>query len=349
MQREGFVIQPALTLRRRSGVAALAWLVCFGFCASTSLAVGAEDAADPKRETEYEELINYALEEYERGSWEESAALFRRAHELVPSARTLRGLGLATYEARRYAESVRHLRAALADKRRPLTDRQREEVEQTLERAKLFVGHVLVDLNPPSAQLLINGRVTAPEPDGTYMVDSGFVDMEASSPGYVSASRRIRIAGGEQQQVSLRLASPPEPVADRPSVAPAPAPSSPSFHAEAPAGSALTPWKWVAGAGAVVALGTGGTLLAMQKLEAPAYERECNEATVAAPDCEERHSRLGGTLWYGSVIGLSVGAALTALSVTLFVLDANAKEDSPGHLSLVCGGGPMGVSCRGQF
>jgi hypothetical protein len=312
--------------------------------------------ADPKREAEYQELINYALEEYDRGSWEESAALFHRAHELAPSARTLRGLGLATYEARRYAESVRHLRAALADKRRPLTDKQREEVEHTLERAKLFVGHLLIDLSPKDAQLSINGRVTEPEPEGTYMVDSGYVDMEASAPGYVSASRRMRIAGGEQQRVSMRLVSanpPAEPLADqspRVPAEPGPVLSSAPARSEEHGSSGLTPWKWVAGAGAVVALGTGGTLLAMQKLEAPAYERDCNDAAMAASDCEERHNRLRGTLWYGSLIGLGLGGALTALSVTLFVLDANAHDhdDSQG-VSLLCGGGPFGVACRGQF
>jgi hypothetical protein len=335
----------------------MARLICFGICLSASVVVGAQDVADPKREAEYQELINYALEEYDRGSWEESAALFHRAHELAPSARTLRGLGLATYEARRYAESVRHLRAALADKRRPLTDKQREEVEHTLERAKLFVGHLLIELSPRDAQLSINGRVTEPEPEGTYMVDSGFVDMEASATGYVSASKRMRIAGGEQQRVSLRLASvnpPPEPLAERQSpVAPTasgPVLSSGSARSESSGGSGLTPWKWVAGAGAVVALGTGGTLLAMQKIEAPAYERDCNDAAMAAADCDERHNRLRGTLWYGSLIGLGVGGALTALSVTLFVLDANAHDkDGSQGVSMLCGGGPFGVACRGQF
>jgi hypothetical protein len=362
MQREGFVSQPALMLRRRFGVdvgvAAFARLICLGFClsAGATVTVRAQDVADPKREAEYQELINYALEEYDRGSWEESAALFHRAHELAPSARTLRGLGLATYEARRYAESVRHLRAALTDRRRPLTDKQREEVEHTLERARLFVGHLYIDLSPKDAQLLLNGRVTEPEPEGSYMVDSGLVDMEASASGYVSASRRMRIAGGEQQRISLHLASvspPPEVRVERSAPASLPEPS--PVLATGPAragtsdGSALTPWKWVAGAGAVLALGTGGTLLAMQKAQAPAYERECNQAAMASLDCDERHTYLRETLWYGSIIGLSLGGALAALTVTLFVLDADTGSKSDSQVNLICGGGPLGVACRGQF
>jgi tetratricopeptide (TPR) repeat protein len=333
-------------------------LLCFGFCVSTGVVAVAQDGTDAKREAEYQELINYALEEYDRGSWEESAALFHRAHELAPSARTLRGLGLATYEARRYAESVRHLRGALTDQRRPLTDKQREEVEHTLERARLFVGHLYIDLSPKDAQLSINGRVAEPEPEGSYMVDSGFVDMEASAPGYVTASKRMRIAGGEAQRVAMHLASvspPSEPLAERRSPSAPESPPATSVTSGVPrtepvsTRSGLTPWKWVAGAGAVLALGTGGTFLALQKLEAPAYERDCDEAAMAAADCDERYSYLRGTLWNGSIIAFSLGGALTALTVTLFVLDAGAKDESADRFSMLCGGGPMGIACRGQF
>jgi hypothetical protein len=364
MQREGFVIQPALILRRRMGVAGFATLsnvarlFCFGLCLTSSVVAHvarAEDVADPKKEAEYQELINYALEEYDRGSWEESAALFHRAHELQPSARTLRGLGLATYEARRYAESVRHLRAALADKRRPLTDKQHDEVQHTLDRAKLFVGHLIVELTPRDAQLTINGRIVEPELDGGYMVDSGFVDLEANAPGYLPVSRRMRIGGGEQQRVVLRLAS-ATPVAEAPAERSAPSHSPEPAQvavttqpARAATDSSLSTWKWVAGAGAVVALAAGGTMLGMQKAQAPAYERECNQAVTAAPDCDERHTYLSTTLWTGSVVGLSLGGVLTALSVTLFVLDANNESSNQNHLVMACGGGPFGLACRGQF
>jgi hypothetical protein len=217
----------------------------------------------------------------------------------------------------------------------------------------LFVGHLFIDLSPKDAQLLINGRVTEPEPEGSYMVDSGFVDMEASAPGYVSASRRMRIAGGEQQRIALRLQSvspPPEARVERSSPTSLTEPMLSATPARSPSeGSSLTPWKWVAGAGALLALGTGGTLLAMQKAQAPAYERDCNQAAVAALDCDERHTYLRETLWYGSIIGLSLGGALAALTVTLFVLDANTSAKSDSQVNLICGGGPLGVACRGQF
>ena len=62
-------------------------------------------------------------------------------------------MGLAAYEGRRYVESLQHLRAALRDSRRPLTEVQRAEVERTIDCAERYVGRVEFVLEPPSAQV----------------------------------------------------------------------------------------------------------------------------------------------------------------------------------------------------
>jgi len=319
--------------------------------AQESMAAG---SGDVKRDAEYQQLINYALDEYERGSWEESAALFRRAHALIPSARTLRGLGLATYEARRYAESIRHLRAALQDTRRPLPDKQREAVQATLDRAKIFVGQLEIDRVPADAQVMINGRVAEPDSDGKFMVDSGWVDIEVSAPSYTPRTRRMRLAGGEEQRIALHLspldASPsdPSPALGLRRAAPSGVAQSSLPRADSEADRPFQTWKWVTGGAAVVALGVGGSMLGIQKALAPAYERECTQAESAMPaDCEQRHTLLSSTLWTGSIVGLSLGGALAALSATFFVLDAQEPDSEP---ALVCGGmGSLGVTCRARF
>jgi hypothetical protein len=45
--------------------------------------------------------------EFEAGHLEDSRALFTRAHSTQPNARTLRGLGIAEFELRKYVESAR--------------------------------------------------------------------------------------------------------------------------------------------------------------------------------------------------------------------------------------------------
>jgi tetratricopeptide (TPR) repeat protein len=71
------------------------------------------------------------------GNWEEALALFRQAHALRPSARTLRGMGVASFEARHYADAIRYLTAAATETARPLTPEQLLAVEQLIPRARL--------------------------------------------------------------------------------------------------------------------------------------------------------------------------------------------------------------------
>src|SRR5262249_43441282 len=60
-------------------------------------------------------LIADAVAEYDAGHFEEARALFRRAQAEAPSARTLRGIGMASFELRDYVEADRALAAALGE------------------------------------------------------------------------------------------------------------------------------------------------------------------------------------------------------------------------------------------
>ncbi|HEY2733585.1 MAG TPA: hypothetical protein VGI70_06350, partial [Polyangiales bacterium] len=270
-----------------------------------------------------------------------------------PSARTLRGLGLALYEARHYPDSIRYLEQALSDSRRPLTPKQRDEVGATIERAKLFVGHLALRVEPTDANVTINGQPIERDDAGKIVTEAGWLDFEVSAPDYKTMLRRLQINPGDEQSLTVRLEPEKGVAASTSESAPAPTaasvpPPTPAVTAPAPyqRSSALTTWKWLVGAGAVAGLASGGALLIAQKLGAPSYERDCVESTPASANCAGRHTLLGSTLWDGSIIGLGVGAALAAVSVTLFVLDAEPNERSPG---LACVAGPAMVTCSGTF
>ena len=88
----------------------------------------AEGAALETRD-DYRALVKQAVREFEASNWPEAFALFKRAHELEPSARTLRGIGLAAYEMRDYVQSIGYLQTALEDQRRPLSPAQRKVID----------------------------------------------------------------------------------------------------------------------------------------------------------------------------------------------------------------------------
>src|SRR5262245_44240118 len=92
---------------------ACAWLLCCGWALSPraqAQASGGDAAA-------YRSAVDDAVSEFAAGRFEEARALFKRAHQLSPNARTLRGLGMTAFELRAYVQAIRELRAALADTR----------------------------------------------------------------------------------------------------------------------------------------------------------------------------------------------------------------------------------------
>src|SRR5437868_2687260 len=92
--------------------------------ATNQVALAAPAAApvvkEPAESPQYRALLEEAVGEYDARRYEEARALFRRAHDLSPNARTLRGIGMASFELREYVEALRSLEGSLADKRRPL-------------------------------------------------------------------------------------------------------------------------------------------------------------------------------------------------------------------------------------
>src|SRR5262245_32294535 len=91
-------------------------------------------------------LIGDAVAEYDAGHFQEARALFRQAHERSPTARTLRGIGMCSFEMRDYVEASRSLTASLRDQRRPLTPEQKRHAEALLARAHTFIGRFTVKL-----------------------------------------------------------------------------------------------------------------------------------------------------------------------------------------------------------
>lgn len=199
-------------------------------------------AAQADEPTEYRSLVEQALSEYADKNYEEASSLFARANQLEPSARTLRGMGMAAFELRRYPESILHLEASLASSERQLDPTLRAETEALLERARGFVATVTVDVQPQSAELLVDGnRADAFRP---LVLTLGEHVFELRQSGQVRERRVVRLRGGEVLGLRLSAAlTVSEREGDRHEDARAPHDKRPLYK---------NGWLW-AGVGAVVA------------------------------------------------------------------------------------------------
>jgi hypothetical protein len=212
-----------------------------------------EAAAEQTEPSGYRAAVDSAIGEYEAGNFAEARSLFERANGMFPNARALRGMGMAEFELRNYAASIYFLEQALAAPVKPLTPELRSETDALLARARGFVGRVRLTVEPLDASVSLNGTAVQLGPDHMLTLIVGDYAMVVSAQGYGSEQRQLRIAGGEEQAVSVQL---PKTVDVLTPVQPTAA----SEAADHGGGSVFSsPWFWtavgVAVAGAAVGVG----------------------------------------------------------------------------------------------
>jgi hypothetical protein len=194
-------------------------------CLSLAGRVGAQT---PNPSEMYDRVLSEAIGAFKARQWTKARALFERAHELSPSARTLRGIGVTAYEGGEYVAAIHALEAALVHPERQLPGDLREGTRVLIAQARERVGSLLLTLEPAQAQVRCDGRNIAPEPDGSLLLDPGVHVLAVEAEGFVAHERSVTITGDQRTalHVALERASPvvvPEPAVAPDTVAPVPA------------------------------------------------------------------------------------------------------------------------------
>ncbi len=152
----------------------------------------------------YQALIEEAVAEFGAGTFLEARALFRAAHNVYPNARTLRGIGVTSFELRAYDDAYRYLTAALGSTVRPLTDAQRAEVEGLLARTHRLVAIFDTRTLPEGTRVFVDGVATAPEADGVIVLTLGRHELEIRLDDRTGRAT-LTIAGGENGALPVEL------------------------------------------------------------------------------------------------------------------------------------------------
>lgn len=203
----------------------------------------------------YEQLMDEAVSEYELRHFAEARALFARGANMYPNARAFRGLGMAEFELRDYADAVASLERALGSDVKPLEGTLRSETEQLLERARRFVGRVVLTLDPEQTQVFVDGEPAANPHD--LLLEVGDHNVELRAADYLPERRTVKVRGGELLSLRIMLARASASSAPSVSSAPPPAP----LRDQPPRPLSKNPWLWtgvgVAVAAVAVGLGVG--------------------------------------------------------------------------------------------
>jgi hypothetical protein len=306
----------------------------------------AEESLAPDLDAKYRSSLKEALAEYDANHFEEARILFRRAHEINPNARTLRSIGMASFELRDYVAAVRTLSAALVDPRKPLSADQRTHVQGLLEKSRMYVDLYTLKLSPADARVLIDGRAPDAEPDGTVLLGFGSHNLEASKPGYVMRTLPLNVRGGERKELAMTLEK--KTVAAVPPVVPgaAGAPGIPSpDRVVLPAqegGRSSAGWFFAAGGATLVSAGAGALWLfqnkELQSCHNPPEGQRCNNESAILG---RRNLAAGATL--------ATGAAAVTMAVIGLLSRPSSSADPFAQSALSCSVLPSGFLCATTF
>jgi len=199
----------------------------------------------------YTALVARGVTAFEAGRYLEARELMFRAHQLYPNARTSRGMGLAAFEAERYALAVIDFERALADSRQPMSDTQREEVERLQAEANASVARFRLTGQLPGAVILVDAEPPVWDAGGFLLVDAGEHALSLQPAGSEPRTLTLLAEGGHWSELdltTLRIAArqpPPNPwhasAATPLASEPEPEPAPPAATAEAPPAPRRTP------------------------------------------------------------------------------------------------------------
>lgn len=210
-------------------------IACSAAFASGSPGALAQDA-QVTESSEYARTIEQAVEHFRARDFNRARELFRAAHQLQPSARTLRSVGLTDFESGRYAMAIAELEASLTEARKPLDAQQRREVQAVIAHARGFVGTLEVQITPKEATLSVDGMPVSGE---SVQLDAGEHVLRASAAGYVEAEQQVRVLPADITKAAFAL----EPVA------------SASYPVETSSDSTQLTAAWIVGG-----IGVGGVI-----------------------------------------------------------------------------------------
>ncbi|MFT3925174.1 MAG: hypothetical protein QM778_21740 [Myxococcales bacterium] len=291
--------------------------------------------------SEYTAVIKRAVAEFDAGNWVEARVLFQQAHNLNPNARTWRSLGLTAFELRRYVDAIAELEAALADNRKPLNAKAREEVSQLLARAREFVAVYQVSVTPADAEVLVDGKAASLR-DGQLFLDPGNHSVVVRAAGYQEARQDLQIVEPRREQLSIELrvagSNEPEPTA----VVQLATPTSQGPTTEPTSARKPRIWTWVLGGSAIAAGGIGialGVVASGKNDDFKACQK--NGDSCGSLKSEGQGMQLGANVSFGVA-----GALLAGAVAAWFVEGRRTEGDKPSTAFYV---NPWGAGVTGRF
>ena len=215
-------------------------------------------------------------------------------------------------------------------------------MQQLLARTETFVGRFALRLQPADAGLLVDGKVTAREADGTLLLSFGRHRLTARCASCLPSEKDLDldVIGGEHREIEISLTT-----ASAAVLTPRPAPqeaggSPPPMIEKRETGATgdSAPYWWGGVAVASLLGATAGALYWINR------GNELDACRLAADRCKNDSTLTGER---NLAIGMTVG--LGAVAITTGIIAAVVKQRGATTGTVACGAGKGTVSCAIRF
>jgi len=153
-----------------------------------------------------EELVQRGLQERRAGDDQGALPLFKEAYDLSGSARAVTQLGFCHQALGQWLEAETNITEGLKAADDPWIRKNRETITEALRTVKMHIGRLEVAGEPDGAEVAVNGAPVGKLPIPSLVrVEAGDVSIELHAPGYLPASKTVRIGGAQHQKVTIRL------------------------------------------------------------------------------------------------------------------------------------------------
>jgi hypothetical protein len=169
-------------------------------------AAAQQPAADEAGRAEAQRHFEQGVTLMQQENWETALLEFQRSLELYPTRNALFNLGMCQKALFRYVEAMATFQQFLDRYRDQADQEQLRTVAAAMQELRGLIGELLVNVNVPGAEILVDGLSvgTAPLAEAVE-VSAGQRRIEARLDGYAPAQRLLPVTAGERLAVDLTL------------------------------------------------------------------------------------------------------------------------------------------------
>ncbi len=296
-------------------------------------------SASPDDVEQARKHFSQGLKLYKDRDFDAALVQFDRAYAIKPNFKVLYNIAQCDFELHQYVEARDTLMHYLKDGEGLLEAERKTAVETDLGELQHRIAHITLSVNVTGATVYVDGKKAGITPLGaTLDVNEGQRTISVETAERGTKQRIVRVAGGEEQAVSLEFATS--------SATPSATAANPSKLDTAPraTSSGLGTGFWVTG-GVALALGAGAGVTGYLALKAQDdHNKDLERYGVTASKLDDSRQQ---AKTFALTSDILAGSAFVCASIATVLLLTH--DSGSGSETVSLGVGPGNVSVRGNF